>query len=154
VLENVARVALKCICRASHVRLPTATLSSLLDETPLGQGEVSSSIVQVDPAIMHLPPSSLPASVCLHDQDASHVPDTVCIMPAYYADPAHDHMQVVQYRNNLASSPAMRGARRHWPLAHQQEGAAHTGMLSLVATQEAKECGGALMSKLQVRMPS
>ncbi len=62
-------------------------------------------------------------------------------------------MQVVQHRNNPASSPAMRGARRHWPLAHQQEGAAHTGMLSLVATQEAKECGGALMSKLQVCVP-
>jgi len=65
VLENVARVVLKCICRASHVRLPTATLSSLLDETPLGQGEVSSSMIQVDPAIMQLPPSFLPASVLI-----------------------------------------------------------------------------------------
>ncbi|KAK9842251.1 hypothetical protein WJX81_002791 [Elliptochloris bilobata] len=102
-LDVLARLVLTSTCRASHVRLPTATLAGLLDEQPLARGAVSSSL-----------------------------------------------MQVVQHTQNL-SSPALRGARRQWLLAHQQDGAAHTGLLSLVATQEAQDCDRGAVSKLQVR---
>ena len=58
-------------------------------------------------------------------------------------------LQVVQHTRNL-SSPAVRGARRQWPLANQQDGAAHTGLLSLVATREAQDSSCRTMSRLQV----
>ena len=58
-------------------------------------------------------------------------------------------MQVVQHTHNL-SSPALRGARRQWPLANQQDGAVHTGLLSLVTTQEAQDSSCGTASRLQV----
>lgn len=55
------------------------------------------------------------------------------------------------WTNNLAPTPAVRGERRQWTLTHQQEGAAHTGLLSLVLPQEARDCHRGLVSKLQAR---
>ena len=46
-LDVIARLVLTSTCRASHVRLPTATLMALLDEQPLARGAVSSSLLQV-----------------------------------------------------------------------------------------------------------
>lgn len=45
--DMLSRLVLNSICRASHVRLPTATFTSLLDELPLARGELSSSLMQV-----------------------------------------------------------------------------------------------------------
>lgn len=58
-------------------------------------------------------------------------------------------MQVVQHTHNL-SSQAVRGARRQWPLANQQDGAVHTALLSLVTAQEAQDRSCGTASRLQV----
>ena len=47
VLDVTARLVLRAVCRSAHVRLHSATLDTVLDESPLREGVSASSQLEV-----------------------------------------------------------------------------------------------------------